>query len=90
MTKVYDIVPMFIECIPVPAAKEPISAELAQVMKDSFTFIHKFYMEFDSKKDGKAALINLLQLSEGSSEVSVGVNDLKDLTNDYVRDTVCE
>ena len=59
-------------------------------MKDSFTFIHKFYMEFDSKKDGKAALINLLQLSECSSEVSVGVKDLKDLTNAYVRDTVCE
>ena len=59
-------------------------------MKDSFTFIHKFYMEFDSKKDGKAALINLLQLSDGSSEVSVGVKDIKNLTNAYVRDTICE
>ena len=29
MTKVYDIVPRFIECLPIPAAKEPISAELA-------------------------------------------------------------
>ena len=46
-------------------------------------------MEFDSKKDGKAALINLLQLTQGD-DVSVGIDEVKDLSNTYIRDTVCE
>ena len=71
MTKVYDIIPKFIEDLPIPCPSEPISSECADVMRDSFTFIHKFYMEFDSKKDGKLALINLLQLSYDKEQISL-------------------
>ena len=39
MTKVYDIVPQFLECLPIPSASEAISTEQADVMKDGFTFI---------------------------------------------------
>lgn len=90
MSKVYELVPQFLECIPIPGVKEPISGEQADVMKEGFTFIQKFYMEFDSKKDGKAALINLLQLTQGGSDVSIGIDEVKDLSKAYIRDTICE
>jgi hypothetical protein len=90
MTKVYDIVPLFIENLPIPSLGEIISEEQADVMRDSFSFIHKFYLEFDSKKDGKPALINLLQLSYDKAYVSIEMNEVKSLSSSYVRDTVCE
>lgn len=95
MTKVYDQIPNFISMLPIPAinSKDKISDEMAEVMRDSFTFIHKFFLEFDRKSDGKAALLNLLQLTYNNTldlSVSTKKNEITPLSNSYIRDTVCE
>lgn len=96
MSKVYTQIPAFITALPIPSllpkpAKLP--DELAAVMRDSFTFLHKFYLDFESKKDGKPALLNLLQLTYNHTldlGVGAGADEVTPLSTGYVRDTVCE
>jgi hypothetical protein len=95
MSEVYWQIPSFIAQLPVPslASKQPISAETAQVMRDSFTFIHKFYLDFDSKRDAQPALLNLLQLTYNNGHelsVSASAEEITPLTSTYIRDEVCE
>lgn len=95
MTEVYKQIPAFIEELPIPSliSKDKISPELADLMRESFEFIHKFYLDFDSKRDAKTALINLLQLSFNNLHdlgVSASTKDIIPLTNTYVRETICE
>ena len=96
MTKVYEQVPDFIAMLPIPSISsktEKISAEQAEVMRDSFTFIHKFYLDFDSKSDGKESLLNLLQLTQNNGNdlgVSCTLGEIPKLSNTYIRDTICE
>lgn len=62
-------------------------------MRESFTFIHKFFLEFDNKKDGKPALLNLLQLTHNNGQnlsVSTGAGEVTPLSSAYIRDTICE
>jgi hypothetical protein len=62
-------------------------------MRDSFTFLHKFYLDFDSKKDAAPALLNLLQLTYNNLldlSVSAQAEEITPLTPSYVRDVVCE
>jgi len=50
--------------MPVKLNKDGIfNAELAQVIKDGFSFIGSFYLELDSKKESVPALLNLLMLN---------------------------
>jgi len=66
---------------------------MAQVMRDSFTFLHKFYLDFDSKKDAAPALLNLLQLTFNNLldlGVSAAADEITPLTPQYIRETVCE
>jgi len=77
MTEVYRQVPAFIVNLPIPSSssKDTISAEQAVVMAQSFTFLHKFYLDFDSKRDARPALLNLLQLTfNGGLDLGVSVN----------------
>jgi len=95
MTEVYQQVPAFIAALPVPSvtSKETPSAEQAEVMRASFTFIHKFYLEFESKKDGAPALLNLLGLTYNDRldlSVSTGADQVTPLSTTYIRDSVCE
>lgn len=63
MTRVYNQLPNFIAALPIPSnasKNQKITEEQAEVMRDSFTFIQKFYLDFESKTDGKPALLNLL------------------------------
>ena len=62
-------------------------------MRDSFTFLHQYYLDFDSKRDAQAPLLNLLQLTfNGLLELSVSApaEVVKPLTALYIRETVCE
>ena len=62
-------------------------------MRDSFTFLHKFYLDFDSKSDAKPALLNLMQLTFNNLlelSVSASANEITSLTPQYARETVCE
>ena len=62
-------------------------------MRDSFTFLQKFYLEFDSKRDARPALLNLLQLTYNNSfdlSVSTERNEICQLTHTYIRDVICE
>jgi len=62
-------------------------------MNECFVFIHKFYLEFDSKQDARPALLNLLQLTSNNGldlGVSISGDDITPLTNAFVRDKVCE
>jgi len=96
MTRVYNQIPDFITTLPIPsiASKDQqISEEQAEVMRDSFIFIQSFYLDFDSKKDGKPALLNLLQLTYNNTQdlsVSTGTDEVMPLSNAYIRETVCE
>jgi len=96
MTRVYTQIPAFIECLPIPSLSSKLAKmpnELAAVMRGSFTFIHKCYLDFESKKDGKPALLNLLQLTYNNTlelGVSTGADEVTPLTTVYIRDTVCE
>jgi len=96
LSKVFDQVPPFIASLPIPsiASKtEKISAEQAEVMRASFAFVHKFYLDFDSKSDGRPALLNLLQLTYNNGQdlaVSTGMDEITSLSNAYVREVVCE
>jgi hypothetical protein len=96
MSKVYGQIPAFIASLPIPsiASKtQAIPEEVAAVMRESFTFIHKFYLDFDSKKDAAPALLNLLQLTYNNTldlSVSILPDEVTALSNSYVRDTVCE
>jgi len=63
MSKVYKQIPDFITTLPIPSMADKdqkITEEHGGLMRESFTFIHKNYLDFDSKKDGKPALLNLL------------------------------
>jgi len=94
--EVYKQIPDFITSLPIPsiASKDQkISEEQAALMGQCFSFIHKFYLEFDSKKDGAPALLNLLGLTHNNGQdlsISTGANEITPLSNDYIRDTVCE
>lgn len=96
MSKVYTQIPAFITALPIPsqlAKPAKLPEELAAVMRDSFTFLHKFYLDFESKKDGKPALLNLLQLTYNHTldlGVGAGADEVTPLSTGYVRDTVCE
>lgn len=95
MTEVYRQVPAFIATLPIPSSssKDTISAEQAAVMTKSFTFLHKFYLDFDSKRDARPALLNLLQLTFNNGldlGVSAGSEELTQLTPSYIRETVCD
>jgi len=95
MTEVYRQVPAFISALPVPSttSKQKLSEEQAEVMRASFTFIHKYYLDFDSKKDAAPALLNLLGLTYNNCldlSVSTGAGEITPLSSSYVRDTVCE
>ena len=96
LSKVFDQVPAFISILPIPsiASKtEKISPEQAEVMRAAFAFVHKFYLDFESKSDGRPALLNLLQLTYNNGQdlaVSTGVDDITSLSNAFVRDVVCE
>ena len=95
MSEVYRQIPSFIAALPVPAldSKEAISPELAQLMRESFTFLHKFYLDFESKRDARPALLNLLQLTFNNLlglGVSATAEQITPLTPAYIRDTVCE
>ena len=96
MSKVYVQIPTFISKLPIPsltAKPADIPADLAGTMKESFKFIHQFYLDFDSKRDGRAALLNLLQLTYNCTfdlGVSASSEEVTSLSNTYVRDTICE
>mmetsp|Transcript_34907 Transcript_34907/g.53570 ORF Transcript_34907/g.53570 Transcript_34907/m.53570 type:complete len:481 (-) Transcript_34907:50-1492(-) len=95
-SKIYEQILPFIECLPVPsisAKPATIGPELAEVMKDMFTFIQKFYLEFDSKKDAKQALLNLLTLTYNNGmdlSVSTAHDEVIPINNDFIRQTACE
>jgi len=61
---VYSQILAFMASLPIPSrySKEgaKLTDEQAKVMKVCFAFIHKFFLEFESKQDGRAALLNLL------------------------------
>lgn len=95
MTEVYRQIPCFIASLPIPSiiSKDKLSAQQAEVMHDSFTFIHKYYLDFDSKKDAAPALLNLLRLTYNNCldlSVSTASGEITPLSNSYIRDTVCE
>lgn len=95
MSEVYRQLPRFIAMLPIPSlpSKLPISDEAAQVMRVSFAFLHKYYLDFDSKSDARPALLNLLQLTYNNRlelDVSAPASTLAPLTTAYVRETVCE
>lgn len=96
MSEVYNQIPAFITTLPIPsqlAKPAKLPEELAAVMRDSFVFLHKFYLDFESKKDGRPALLNLLQLTYNHTldlGVSAGADEVTPLSTGYVRDTVCE
>jgi len=96
MSRVYEQILSFITALPIASldSKDPkVSTEQGAVMHDCFIFIHKFFLEFDSKQDGKPALLNLLQLTSNNCldlGVSVGEDQIVPLSNSYIRDTVCE
>ena len=67
--------------------------EQGAVMTYYFVFIHKFYMEFDSKQDSRLALLNLLQLTTYNGidhGVSISGDDITPITNAFIRNKVCE
>jgi hypothetical protein len=95
MSEVFRQVPEFIAKLPVPSVnpKDPLTEEVAAVMKTCFVFLHKFYLDFESKKDAKPALVNLLGLTfNGLLELGVSADSDKivKLTSTYVRDVICE
>lgn len=96
LTKVYEQVPDFIASLAIPSITsktEKLTDEQKEVMRDSFTFIHKFYLEFDQKSDGKESLLNLLQLTCNNGQdlgVSTASGEITPLSNTYIRDVVCE
>jgi hypothetical protein len=95
MSEVYRQIPGFIAVLPLPplGSKHAISAEMAQVMRDSFTFLHRFYLDFERKSDGRPALLNLLQLTFNNGldlGVSTTAEEITPLSARYIRDTVCE
>ena len=95
MTEVYHQVPAFITNLPIPSysGKEAISAEQAAVMAQSFAFLHKFYLDFDSKRDARPALLNLLQLTHNGGldlSVSASSEELTPLTPLFIRETICD
>lgn len=96
MSRVYTQIPAFIASLPVPpltSKPAALPADLATLMQHSFKFIHQFYLDFDSKRDGRAALLNLLQLTYNATldlGVSAGSDEVIPLSTAYVRDTVCE
>ena len=64
-------------------SKQDVSEEMGNVMRDAFTFLHKNYLEFESKKDASPALLNLLQLTHNNLldiNVSVQAEDIQSLT----------
>lgn len=95
MTEVYRQVPAFIAHLPIPSytTKETISAEQAAVMAQSFAFLHKFYLDFDSKRDARPALLNLLQLTHNAGldlAVSTASDEIATLTPSFIRETICD
>jgi hypothetical protein len=63
MSKIYSQILKFIEYLPIPSLESKnlkISGELGKLMNGCFQFIHKFYLDFESKRDGRQALLNLL------------------------------
>ena len=95
MSAVYTQIPAFITQLPIPslASKPALSAETAVVMREAFKFLHKFYLDFDSKSSARPALLNLLQLTFNNLldlGVSAPAKTVAPLTPDYVRNTVCE
>jgi hypothetical protein len=95
MSEVYQQIPAFITQLPVPAmdSKQAISEELAQVMRDSFAFLHKFYLDFDSKSSARPALLNLLQLTHNNLldlGVSTTADQVTPLSPQFIREVVCE
>ena len=40
--------------------KANVPDELGYLMNKCFVFIHKFYLDFENKRDGRLALLNLL------------------------------
>lgn len=95
MSEVYIQIPRFITSLSVPSisSKQPISEEAAQVMRESYKFLHQFYLDFESKSSARPALLNLLQLTFnnlldlGASAPAASVTPL---TPEHVRQTVCE
>lgn len=64
MSNVYSQMLNFIEQLPIPSftsKTEKLSDEQAGVMKSCFEFIHKNFLDFETKSEGKQALLNLLQ-----------------------------
>lgn len=63
-------------------------------MKLAFQFLEKFYLDFESRSDGRSALMNLLQLNYNAGlelgGVSVAENTVPSLTPEYIRETICE
>ena len=95
MSEVFIQVPEFISILPLPSInqKDPIADEVAAVMRSCFLFLHKFYLDFESKKDAKPALVNLLGLTfNGLLDLGVSANaeEVVSLTSTYVRDVICE
>lgn len=97
-SKVLTNVPAFIAQLAIPSAatslkKKVLPAELAEFMKLCFTFLAKFYLDFETKGDGRESLCNLLQLTNnGGLDLSVSAPEAEVLvlTPEYVRNTICE
>lgn len=95
MSEVYHQIPAFIACLPIPSysSKETISVEQAAVMTQSFAFLRKFYLDFESKRDARPALLNLLQLTHNAGldlGVSADSNEITTLTPSFIRGTICD
>mmetsp|Transcript_6656 Transcript_6656/g.11204 ORF Transcript_6656/g.11204 Transcript_6656/m.11204 type:complete len:314 (-) Transcript_6656:124-1065(-) len=72
---------------------EKVSEEQAALMKQCFIFINQNYLDLDSKRDARPALLNLLQLTYNNTldlNLSVYGDEVMDLDKTYIRDTVCE
>ena len=85
--KTFKQVQNFLASIPVKTSlDDKFGPELAQVLQEGFTFINQFYLDFESKADGKEPLLNMLMLNMNNY---IDVNDAKSLiplTKDRVRD----
>lgn len=74
--------------------KKAYSGPMQESMKLAFQFLEKFYLDFESRSDGRAALMNLLQLTYNAGlelgGVSVAENTVPQLSPEFVRENICE
>lgn len=95
-TRVFKQIPAFIAKLPIPApakCTKGLPPDLGELMKFCFEFLAKFYLDFESKGDGRNALLNLLMLTNnGGLELSVSAHadTMPRLGHEYVRETICE